>query len=157
MGKVCGDGKDKDRLSALLEGIESTVERARGITHRLLGFARRMEANRQALHIEEVITETLGFLEREAKNRGVKLETDLPPNLPEIVSDRGQLQQVFLNIVGNALDALAGGEGAAQRPKGEERFVKIRCQGQGRYMLVSVEDNGKGMPRKRINLSCFFT
>ena len=145
MGKVCGDGKDKDRLSALLEGIESTVERARGITHRLLGFARRMEANRQTLHIEEVITETLGFLEREAKNRGVKLETDLPPNLPEIVSDRGQLQQVFLNIVGNALDALAGGEGAAQRPNGEERFVKIRCQGQGRYMLVSVEDNGKGM------------
>ena len=145
MGKVCGDGKDKERLSALLESIESTVERARGITHRLLGFARRMEANRQTLHIEEVISETLGFLEREAKNRGVKLEAELPPNLPEIVSDRGQLQQVFLNIVGNALDALAGGEGGAQAPQGEERFVKIRCQSQGEQMLVSVRDNGKGM------------
>ncbi|MTJ93371.1 MAG: sensor histidine kinase [Desulfovibrio sp.] len=145
MGKVCGEDKDRQRLSALLESIESTVERARGITHRLLGFARRMEANRQALHIEEVITETLGFLEREAKNRGVKFETELPANLPEIVSDRGQLQQVFLNIVGNALDALAGSEGGSQKPQGEERFVKISCQGQGRYMLVSVEDNGKGM------------
>ena len=145
MGKVCGDGKDKERLCALLEGIESTVERARGITHRLLGFARRMEANRQALHIEEVISETLGFLEREAKNRGVKLEAELPPNLPEIVSDRGQLQQVFLNIVGNALDALAGGEGSTQTPQGEERFVKIRCQSQNGQMLVSVQDNGKGM------------
>lgn len=145
MGKASGDSKERERLSALLESIESTVERARGITHRLLGFARRMEANRQALHIEEVITETLGFLEREAKNRGVKLETELPANLPEIVSDRGQLQQVFLNIVGNALDALAGSEGATQSPQGEERFVKISCQGQGRYMLVSVEDNGKGM------------
>ncbi|MFO8212513.1 hypothetical protein R2K36_34190, partial [Pseudomonas aeruginosa] len=79
-----------------------------GITHRLLGFARRMEANRQSLHIEEVITETLSFLEREAKNRGVKLEMDLAANLPEIVSDRGQLQQIFLNIVGNALDAVTG-------------------------------------------------
>ena len=145
MGKVCGDGKDKERLCALLEGIESTVERARGITHRLLGFARRMEANRQSLHIEEVISETLGFLEREAKNRGVKLEAELPPNLPEIVSDRGQLQQVFLNIVGNALDALAGGEGSTQTPQGEERFVKIRCQSQNGQMLVSVQDNGKGM------------
>lgn len=145
MGNACGDSKERERLSALLESIESTVERARGITHRLLGFARRMEANRQALHIEEVISETLGFLEREAKNRGVKFETDLPANLPEIVSDRGQLQQVFLNIVGNALDALAGGEGAMQRPQGEERFVKICCQGQGKNMLVSVEDNGKGM------------
>ena len=145
MGKACGDSKERERLSALLESIESTVERARGITHRLLGFARRMEANRQALHIEEVISETLGFLEREAKNRGVKFETELPANLPEIVSDRGQLQQVFLNIVGNALDALAGSEGATQKPQGAERFVKISCQGQGRYMLVSVEDNGKGM------------
>ena len=104
-----------------------------------------MEANRQSLHIEEVISETLGFLEREAKNRGVKLEAELPPNLPEIVSDRGQLQQVFLNIVGNALDALAGGEGGAQAGTGEERFVKIRCQSQGGQMLVSVQDNGKGM------------
>ena len=145
MGKACGDSKERERLSALLESIESTVERARGITHRLLGFARRMEANRQALHIEEVISETLGFLEREAKNRGVKFETDLPPNLPEIVSDRGQLQQVFLNIVGNALDALANGEGAGQSPQGEGRYVKIRCQSQGGQMLVSVEDNGKGM------------
>lgn len=144
MGKVCGDGKDKEKLSALLESIESTVERARGITHRLLGFARRMEANRQGMHIEEVITETLGFLEREAKNRGVRMETELPPNLPEIVSDRGQLQQVFLNIVGNALDALAASEnGDAGGQK--DRFVIIKCASLGKALQVTVQDNGKGM------------
>ena len=144
MGKVCGDGKDKEKLSALLESIESTVERARGITHRLLGFARRMEANRQGMHIEEVITETLGFLEREAKNRGVRMETELPPNLPEIISDRGQLQQVFLNIVGNALDALAASEnGDAGGQK--DRFVIIKCASLGKALQVTVQDNGKGM------------
>ena len=44
-----------------------------------------------------------------------------------------------------ALDALAGGEGSTQTPQGEERFVKIRCQSQNGQMLVSVQDNGKGM------------
>lgn len=149
IGKVCGESRDRERLNGLLEGIESTVERARSITHRLLGFARRMEANRQSLHIEEVITETLSFLEREAKNRGVTLEMDLAEDLPEIVSDRGQLQQVFLNIVGNALDAVTGSGQAGASADGQGRFVKIRCVPSGQCALeVTVRDNGKGMPRE---------
>ncbi len=133
----------RKRLHDLLEEIASTVERARGITHRLLGFARRMEANRQTLHIEEVITETLGFLEREAVNRGVSLEMELAEDLPEIVSDRGQLQQVFLNLVGNALDAVAAG-GSNSVSAGA--FVRVSCSYQeDTGLVVSVTDNGKGM------------
>ena len=149
MGKACDESKNKERLNSLLEAIESTVERARGITHRLLGFARRMEANRQSLHIEEVITETLSFLEREAKNRGVKLEMDLAANLPEIVSDRGQLQQIFLNIVGNALDAVTGCPISGETKEGQQRFVKVQCVPAGECALeVTVRDNGKGMPQE---------
>ncbi|MGI6638529.1 MAG: sensor histidine kinase [Desulfobulbus sp.] len=143
-----GNGSDngsqyRKRLHDLLEGIASTVERARGITHRLLGFARRMEANRQTLHIEEIITETLGFLEREAVNRGVSLEMELAEDLPEIVSDRGQLQQVFLNLVGNALDAVAAG-GSSTVSAGA--FVRVGCRyEEDTGIIVSVTDNGKGM------------
>ena len=144
MGKVVSDPADKERFSALLTSIESTVERARGITHRLLGFARRMEANRQSLHVEEVITETMSFLEREAKNRGVRLEADLPQDLPEIVSDRGELQQICLNILGNALDAVATVERAGGPDNG--RFIKVVCTALGPQGLeVAVSDNGKGM------------
>ena len=137
------DPKNRARLNTLLEGIESTVERAKSITHRLLGFARRMDANRQSLHIDEIITETVSFIEREAKNRGVTLETKLDENLPEIVSDRGQLQQVFLNITGNALDAVAGigVDGPATDP-----FVRIQCSRKGDDgVVVTVTDNGKGI------------
>ena len=134
----------RKRLHDLLEGIASTVERARGITHRLLGFARRMEANRQTLHIEEVVTETLGFLEREAVNRGVRLEMEPAEDLPEIVSDRGQLQQVFLNLVGNALDAVAAG---GSNTVSAGAFVRVSCSYQeDTGLVVSVTDNGKGMP-----------
>ena len=106
-----------------------------------------MEANRQSLHIEEVIAETLSFLEREAKNRGVSLQMELDDNLPEIVSDRGQLQQIFLNIVGNALDAVTGSQLPGGAKNGQERFVKVQCVPSGANALaVTVCDNGKGMP-----------
>ena len=132
---MSGNFERKERLISLLEAIESTVERARGITHRLLGFARRMEANRQELSVPEVLTETMGFLERGAKNRGVTIGTDFAEGLPDIVSDRGQLQQVFLNIMGNALDAV---------PDGGK--VDIACsQTADGGLLVRVTDNGKGM------------
>ena len=143
LDKSGGDSQFRERLHALLEGIESTVERAKGITHRLLGFARRMETNRQALHLEEIITETLGFVEREANNRGIRLEMELADNLPEIVSDRGQLQQVFLNLVGNALDAVAASH--ADNPP-EESFVRVSCNYEEETGVVAtVADNGKGM------------
>jgi two-component system, NtrC family, sensor kinase len=133
---MTGDFPKKDRLTALLQGIESSVDRARNITHRLLGFARRMEANRQELHLEEVLTETLGFLEREAQNRGVTISTSVAENLPALISDRGQLQQVFLNIIGNALAAVDNGG-----------TVQVRCTaGQAGFVHVEIEDNGKGMP-----------
>ena len=140
MSKDCASyEKHRERILALLESIEGTVERARGITHRLLGFSRRMEANRQSLRLAEVITESSEFLEREAKNRGVQLCLDLPGDLPEIVSDRGQLQQIFLNILGNALDAVSDVE------QGGRIEVSCSCPDKA-SVAVSVKDNGKGMP-----------
>ena len=98
-----------------------------------------MEANRQSLRLAEVITESSEFLEREAKNRGVQLCLDLPGDLPEIVSDRGQLQQIFLNILGNALDAVSDVE------QGGRIEVSCSCPDEA-SVAVSVKDNGKGMP-----------
>ena len=144
MNKIGGDEKEKQRLVNLLQGIESTVERARGITHRLLGFARRMEVSRQELHIEEVIEETMGFLEREARHHGVLLAADFPEPLPEIISDRGQLQQIFLNLIGNALDAQSECQGKGNG----ERFIKIRGVAEDRCISVSVADNDKGMSQE---------
>ncbi|MDO5484022.1 MAG: ATP-binding protein, partial [Desulfovibrionaceae bacterium] len=127
------------RLLSLLEGIESTVERARNITHRLLGFSRRMEASHQPLYLTDVIRESMEFLEREAASRGVQMSVRLPDNLPQIVSDRGQLQQVFLNVLGNALDALND-----QKENG--RIEVDGKQADNGTIIISVRDNGKGMP-----------
>ena len=128
------DFPQQARFMGLMDNIVASVERARGITHRLLGFSRRMEPHRQELQMEEVIAETLGFLEREAANRGIAVHTAFAAGLPPVVSDRGQLQQVVLNVVGNALAAVENG--------GQVRVGLDPCE-QG--VCLTIADNGKGM------------
>ncbi len=104
-----GEFKDRDKFLALTDAIINSVERCRSITHRLLGFARRMEPHIENLDINEVIRETVGFVEKDARYRNLDLRLHLADNLPEIASDRGQLQQVFLNLLNNAFAAVEDG------------------------------------------------
>ena len=108
---------------------------AETITHRLLGFARRMDVEAQILDVNEVLQETLGFLEKEALYKNVKLDLDLSKNLSKIESDRGQLQQVFLNILNNAMAAI--GDGGTIAISSFERDSQM--------IGVTIKDTGHGM------------
>ncbi len=99
----------RDKFLGLVQAITHSVDRCRSITHRLLGFAKRMEVKIEVLDLNEVIKETLGFLEKEALHRNINLQLHLAPDLARIASDRGQLQQVFLNILNNAFAAVKDG------------------------------------------------
>ncbi len=132
--------KDKDKFLALTDAIINSVERCRSITHRLLGFARRMEPHIENLDINEVVRETVGFVEKEAHYRNLDLRLQLGDNLPEIASDRGQLQQVFLNLLSNAFGAV------------EDRgTIILSTRDCGEVLSVSVEDNGCGMSEETLN------
>lgn len=126
---------DKDKFSRQIESILNSVNRCRGITHRMLGFAKRMDVKIEVLDLNEILKETLGFLEREAQYRNVELRCDLDTNLPGIPTDHGQIQQVFLNILNNALAAVADGG----------RIVLTSRDKDKDFVSVSVEDNGCGM------------
>ena len=132
---AAGDFPRKERVVELIGSIGQAVDRARGITHRLLGFSRRMEANMQQMQLAEVIEETMSFVERDAQRRGVELAASLDRGLPEVTSDRGQLQQVFLNLVGNAVQATAEGG-----------RVEVTLRGLDKdFAEVAVADTGCGM------------
>jgi two-component system, NtrC family, sensor kinase len=125
----------KDKFLPLTGSIIQSVDRCRTITQRLLGFARRMDVSFQMLNVNEVIEEVMGFLDKEALHRNVELQLGLAPDLPRIASDRGQLQQVFLNILNNALEALqTGGKVAITSFEVDDDTVG-----------VSIQDNGQGM------------
>jgi two-component system NtrC family sensor kinase len=139
----------KDKLLPLLGAILQSVDRCRTITQRLLGFARRMDVTIQMLSLNEVIEEVLGFLEKEALHRNVELQLNLAVDLPRIASDRGQLQQVFLNILNNAFDAVQdGGQVAITSFE-----VDVDTVG------ASIQDNGQGMTQETMThlFEPFFT
>ncbi len=126
---------DMERFQTLTDAILNSVERCRAITHRLLGFARRMDVAIEVIDLNEVLREVLSFLEKEALNRNLVLTMELAEDLPSILSDRGQLQQVFLNILNNAFDAVKdGGQVAIKSWERDQDHVEI-----------FISDNGIGM------------
>jgi len=125
----------KERFLQLTESIRRTVDRCSSITHRLLGFARRMDVEIEVVDINHTVLEVYGFLEREAFHRDIEVRLELADDLPRIASDRGQLQQVFLNILNNAFAAVDdGGQVIIKSWEPDEESV-----------AVSIRDDGVGM------------
>jgi two-component system, NtrC family, sensor kinase len=140
---------DRERFLSILEAIPQSVERCKVITHRLLGFARRMELAVEVLDLNEVIKEVLNFIEKEALYRNIALRLYLADALPKIASDPGQLQQVFLNILTNAFAAVDDG-GNVTVTSWEEDLDLV---------AVSVRDDGEGMSEETLEsiFEPFFT
>lgn len=127
----------RDKFLGLADSILQSVERARGITYRLLGFARRLESCSEALDVNQVLNNVVGYIQKEADDRNVSIQLDLQESMDQIVSDQGQLEQVFLNILNNALAAVE-----------EEGLIKIQSWEESSEMIaVSIEDNGSGMSK----------
>jgi two-component system NtrC family sensor kinase len=108
------------------------------VTHRLLGFARRMEPLTERLNINTVLDESIDFLENEARYRNIDIQTNYAPDLPLTTSDQSQLQQVFLNIINNAIDAIG---------KDGEININTRPIKQTDRISIEISDNGPGMPK----------
>jgi two-component system NtrC family sensor kinase len=127
---------EKEKFLSLTESVLHSVDRVRNITHRLLGFARRMDVKFETLDLNDLIREVLSFLEKEAFHRRIGVRLQLAEDLPKISSDWGQLQQVFLNILNNAFEAVEDG--------GEVTIANWESGPDA--VAVSILDNGKGMP-----------
>ena len=122
-----------------VDKIEIHVDRAKKVVHRLLGFARRMEPLRENVDVNAVLEQTLSFLENEAKYRNISITTRMQQNLPRILSDTSQLQQVFLNILNNAIDAIG---------KGGDITISTQADLRKKEIQVAIQDSGPGIPRE---------
>jgi len=103
------DYANDSKLNSLVDSIISSVERCGTITKRLLNFARHIEVSVQKLNVKSVIQDVLGFMGKEAEYRSITISVDIPDDIPEFESDRGKLQQIFLNLINNAFAAMADG------------------------------------------------
>jgi len=125
----------KEKMLDLVDAVLESVERCGAITHRLLGFAKHMDTQREEIDLEILIKGVLGFLEKEAGYRNLQVTFHIEESVPTVGSDRGQLQQVFLNIVNNAFAAVDDGG-----------LIKISIANvDPDHVAVSVDDNGIGI------------
>ncbi len=120
-----------------LRKIEEHVERARKVIHGMLGFARRMEPHLEDVDINRVLNETVTFLDSYARTNNIAIEKDLMPDLPIIASDQAELQQVFLNLLTNAVDSI-----------GRDGKIYLTSRRIDSEIAVSVRDNGLGIPKE---------
>jgi signal transduction histidine kinase len=123
------------KITGLIDSILSSVERCGTITKRLLSFARHIDSAIETIRIGKVIDEVLGFLHKEAEYRNMTVNVDLADNIPEFQSDRGKLQQIFLNIINNAFAAMKDGG---------RLDVTVRHE-EGEGIIARITDNGCGM------------
>jgi len=140
---------NRDKLLATTESVLRSVQRCKAVTHRLLGFARHMDVEKQTIALDNVVREVLGFLEKEAEYRNLVLKLEVADGVPQIVSDQGQLQQVFLNILNNAFAAV---------PDGGRIDITIEPYNDDQ-VSVTISDNGVGIPKEHMQriFEPFFT
>lgn len=139
----------KETLLDLVESVLKSVDRCGGITHRLLGFAKHMEVQWDHIDLDELLRDVLGFLEKEAGYRSISIDFVHPEKPPTIVSDRAQLQQVFLNIINNAFAAM---------DDGGHLEIGIHAVGED-SVAVSIADDGAGISEEHMThiFDPFFT
>ena len=130
-----GAVKNLDEYNDTVKKIKHHVERAATITHRLLGFARKISAEQESVQVNEIIPETLSFLEKEAKNNNIVVDLQLDSNLPSTMTEGHRLQQVLLNLIDNALDAVD-----------HDGKVTISTASTATDITIKVADNGPGIP-----------
>ncbi len=127
-----------EMFNNLLDSILTSVARCGRITKRLLGFARHMDVSIQSVNVGDIVREVLGFLNKEAEYRTIRVSIDVADDIPDIDTDAGKLQQIILNIINNAFAAMEN-NGHLQ--------VTAAMAGDNRIALT-ISDDGCGISEK---------
>jgi C4-dicarboxylate-specific signal transduction histidine kinase len=129
---------DPAGVREILEDIVADGQRASGVITHVRGMARQDPLHRAPLAINAVIDDVLTLTGRMLSQRRIAVRLDLAPALPSVVGDRIQLQQVLLNLVFNAADAMLASNGRG-------RALIVRSRAANGNVAVSVQDSGEGL------------
>ena len=130
--------KDSENLTELfraLKQINTQGRRCKEITHKLLSFARKTDSRIIAISLKELLQEIVYLSSQRAKYSNIEIQTEIENDLPPISASETEMQQVFLNLVNNALDAMekTGGK------------ISLTAKRRDNEIVVAVADNGPGI------------
>ena len=143
--KLDGGDEIKPRvLDDMLRKIDKNVDRAAKIINHMRQFARKSDLALERVAISQVIDNAFEIFSQQLKVRGIEVERELEPDLPRIKADPGRLEQVFINLLLNARDAIE--ERAAQQTAPYiERRIRLAAYRTGSLVICQVCDTGIGM------------
>jgi two-component system NtrC family sensor kinase len=142
----------KEQFLASMEQIAVQSQRCKRITQNLLRFSRRTRSMIEAVDLNRFVEEVIDLMDREARSSGIRFLTELDEALPPIESDASQLQQVFLNLMTNAIDAHEG------KPYGSIR-ISTKYDEAAKGVFITIADTGSGIAKKDLDriFDPFFT
>ncbi len=152
----------QDQTGKFIEEIKKAGHRAASLTDQLLAFSRRQALQPEVLDLNRVVGDIEKMLRR-LIGEDINLITDFGPELDPVKADRGQVEQVLMNLVINARDAMAGGGRITIKTENaaiDELYCKIYSYARpGRFVCLSVTDTGTGMDNETIShiFEPFFT
>jgi two-component system NtrC family sensor kinase len=126
---------NSEEFRTSVKKIEEHVERARKVVHNMLGYARRMEPRLEDVDVNQTINQTVDILENYARGNNIDIQTDLQESLPIISGDQAQLQQVVLNLMNNAIDAI-----------GKDGTITVKSTADKSEIRLTIADTGPGIP-----------
>ena len=132
-----------------LEIILQETQRTKNIVQDLLSFARQRPVQKEAVRLGAILRQTIKLRSYDFTSHGVEVKEDFDENLPATIGDSQQLQQVFLNIVNNAYDAI--------QEAGRRGMITLRTKRTGDSVEVAITDNGTGISDTARIFDPFFT
>ncbi len=130
---------DLPEVQSILADIVAADRRAGDVIQRLRALLKRGETSLRPVAMNEVIEEVLQLAQADLIDRGVTVQRSFAPDLPLIAGDRVQLQQLILNLILNAAEAMVGNPSGA-------RLLQVRTSPLGSAVRASVRDQGTGLP-----------
>lgn len=124
-----------------LQTIVDEVTRISHLVQRLLSFARQEELQIQAVDVAAVIESVLSLTQHQMERKGVRVTVSVAADVPPVSADRGQLQQVVLNLVMNAWQAM---------PAGGDLTIAARADGLDESVIMEIEDTGRGIATEHL-------
>jgi len=129
-----------EEFKRALDQIKTQGKRCKAITHKLLSFARKTDTRIEEVQVGEVIEELVVLSAQRAKYSNVQIKTDIEDGLPSVHISQSELQQVILNLINNALDAM--------EKQGGKLALSARMERD--FIVVEVSDDGPGIPQANL-------
>jgi len=149
---LAGDSPNLEKARAAAARIVKDGTHAAEIISRIRRLFKKSPAERELVDVNEVIREMIALLRGEATRYNISVLTDLAADVPDVMGDRVQLQQVMMNLIMNSIDAMNGVDGA--------REITIKSQrAENEQLQVSISDTGVGLPPQQADqiFNAFFT